>query len=151
MIPDIHAHENLGICVDIDYSLENFSREWVELWIEKYSLPPPTGLLRSRKLQYLAGVTQQAAPQNKMLDIQRIQFISRCRLSCHFEFSGDFGSGDLCACGEADTLAHIRRGCIWYKDLLPTDNMDYFSVEKSEALYKKIIERHRELTKDSTC
>ena len=70
-------------------------------------------------------------------------------MSCHFAFSGDFGSGVRCGCGELDTLAYVRRGCALYADILP-DSFDTFnSVEGSEKVYNAILSR-REVLKAAT-
>ena len=158
-------------------------KDEMEKVIKKYGLPAPTrllsrkqysrqvkrrvneesrkeireGLIQSRKLQYLIGEDQKKGPQIDMTDLQRIQFLTRCRLSCHFEFEGDFGSRTPCPCGEADTLSHVRRGCPEYRDLLPPDPKSYFGVENTEKIYRKIFERKRSLrtrpppTNQATC
>ena len=143
----------------------------VEMYIDKFKLPPPTKLmtnaqyktalkeavkqesrneirllmLESQKLRYLAGWQQARAPQMNMTDLKRIQFLTRSRLSSHYSFSGDFGSGVRCSCGELDTLGHVRRGCHMYLDLLPSSYDDYFSVEKAEKLYTEILKRKEEI------
>ena len=104
-----------------------------------------TGILKSRKLQYLVRRPQRQGPQMQMTDLRRIQFLTRCRLSCHFDFQGDFGSRQLCPCGNEDTMAHVRRGCALYRDILPKDTEDYFGVEKAEAMYEAILKRRVEL------
>ena len=68
-------------------------------------------LLESAKLSYMSRWDQNRAPQMSMTDLSRIRMITRCRLSCHFSFSADFGSGVRCQCRELDTLGHVRRGC----------------------------------------
>ena len=143
----------------------------LEKWITLFSLPRPTKLLtrkqynralhrvvsavsreeirlvmsRSRKLQYLSARFQAAGPQLGMTNVEEIRFLTRCRLSCHFDFEGDFGCTTKCSCGSENTLAHVRRGCIEYSDLLPDDTEEYFGVETGAALYHKIIDRRKEL------
>ena len=63
----------------------------------------------------------------------------------HYEFSGDFRSGRKCSCGEPDTLSHVRRGCQLFLDILPEDPEVYNSVEGSEKVYSKILQRKAEL------
>ena len=143
-------------------------------YIDTYRLPPPTKLLSkvqykkilkkavrqearleirkqlldSSKLAYLASSPQNQAPQMTMLDLERIRLLTRCRMGCHFSFSGDFGSGVRCGCGEIDTLNHVRRGCPAYADLLPggEDERDWHnSVERAEAVYEAVLDRHSAL------
>ena len=149
-------------------------KDEIEETVAKFNLPPPTrmlskkqynnqltkrikeesrkeireNLMMSRKLQYLAGAAQDRAPQLAMTDIKRIQFLTRCRLACHFEFEGDFGSETPCVCGENDSLAHVRRGCPAYIDILPRDTAAYFGIEETEELYEKIMERKRQLRRN---
>ena len=91
-------------------------KEEIEQYVEKYQLPPPTKLLtkiqykrvlkksikhearleiwkqllESSKLSHLASRNQGRALQMTMLDLDRIRLITRCRLSCHFAFLGDW-------------------------------------------------------------
>ena len=149
-------------------------REEIMKYIDTYRLPPPTKLLSkvqykkilkkavrqearleirkqlldSSKLAYLASSPQNQAPQMTMLDLERIRLLTRCRMGCHFSFSGDFGSGVRCGCGEIDTLNHVRRGCPAYADLLPggEDERDWHnSVERAEAVYEAVLDRHSAL------
>ena len=79
-----------------------------------------------------------------MLDIERIRLLTRCRLGCHFTFSGDFGSGVRCGCGKLDTLNHVRRGCPVYRDLVPNEDSDpncFNSVERAEEVYEAVLAR----------
>ena len=148
----------------------------IEQYIEKYQLPQPTKLLsklqykkvlkkairkesrlqlrkqllESSKLSYLSEWDQQQAPQMMMTDLERIRMLTRCRISCHFSFSGDFGSGAKCECGQLDTLHHVRRGCPLYKDLLPAgeEKEILHSVEKSEVFYQTVLERKLKMKQD---
>ena len=146
----------------------------IEEYINKYQLPPPTKLLskeqykkvlkrtiktearlemrqkllESSKLAYLSEWDQKQGPQMTMVDLERIRMITRCRLGCNFAFSGDFGSGIKCRCGEIDTIGHVRRGCPLYADLIPTSTEYIASVEKSELVFAAVLERRQQL-KDS--
>ena len=84
-----------------------------------------------------------------MTDLKRIQFLTRCRLSCQFNFSADFGSGAKCQCGELDTMGHVRRGCIKYHDILPNDPDEFNKLELAESLYERIMARHDEMGEDT--
>ena len=105
-------------------------------------------LTESSKLRYLVGWNQERGPQMTMTDLDRLRFITRCRLSSHTAFTGDFGSGTRCICGEMDTLGHVRRGCYLYTDILPDNYETYNSVERSEAVYRAVLERKAELVRD---
>ena len=146
----------------------------LEMYINKYSLPPPSRLMskaqykkalkkavqeeargeirimltESSKLRYLVGWEQDRGPQMTMTDLERIRFITRCRLGSHSSFTGDFGSGKHCSCGNLDTIGHVRRGCHLYNDILPESYETYNSVELSEAVYKAILARKEELERD---
>ena len=145
-------------------------------WISKYNLPAPSPnvsileykrrlkkavvecsrkevwdqVILSKKLSYMAYWHQLRAPQMGMLDIKRISFITRCRLASTFEFSADFGSGVKCECGELDTMAHVRRGCRLYEDLLPHDMRDIQKVEVAESFFMSVLERKRRITEGWT-
>ena len=147
----------------------------IEDCIEKYSLPPPSRLLsndqykkvlkkaireesrseireklfESSKLRYLAGWDQKLGPQMSMTDLKKIQFLTRCRLSCQFSFSADFGSGARCPCGELDTMGHVRRGCEEYHDILPEDPEEFNKLERAELLYTRIMTRHDRMGEDA--
>ena len=146
-------------------------KEEVEKYIVKYSLPAPSRMMsmvqyktvlkeaiklesrnevrilmmESSKLRYLVGWDQARAPQMGMTDLKRIQSITRSRLSAHYAFSADFGSGKRCSCGELDTFGHVRRGCHLYHDLLPETYETYNSVEGAEAVYDSILARKEEI------
>ena len=102
-------------------------------------------VLNSPKLKHLAGWTTPRANYVTMTNLTRIQFLARCRLSCLFEFQGDFGGGKLCPCGSRDTLQHVRDNCPHYIDLRPSSMEEVEAVERSEDFYRKVIERHRML------
>ena len=83
-----------------------------------------------------------------MTDLERIRFITRCRLGSHLAFQGDFGSGARCVCGESDTISHVRRGCYLFTDILPDEYESYNSVEKAEKVYRDIMNRKEEIERD---
>ena len=146
-------------------------KEEIEEYIEKYNLPKPTKMMsnvqyrkaikqaikeesrneirkrlsESTKLRYLVGWDQARAPQMNMTNLKRIRFITRSRLAMHYEFSGDFGSGNKCECGEPDTLSHVRRGCYLFMDILPENYETYNSIEGSEKVYEDILRRKEEI------
>ena len=105
-------------------------------------------LTESSKLRYLVGWDQHRGPQMTMTDLERIRFITRCRLGSHNAFSGDFGSGKRCVCGDIDTIGHVRRGCYMYTDILPENYDQFNSVEGSENIYRNIIARKEEIERD---
>ena len=148
-------------------------KDEITKYIDKYQLPPPTRLLNkfqykkvlkrtitkearldlrkklldSTKLAYLATWDQDKGPQMTMTDLNRIRTLTRCRISCHFSFSGDFGSGVKCRCGQPDTLHHVRQGCEEYMDLMTDSNVDEMlnSVERSEKFYEAVLARREEM------
>ena len=48
-------------------------------------------------------------------------------------------------CGSPETLAHVRRGCVHYHDLLPDNTNNYNSPTKSLKVYKKLQKRRKNL------
>ena len=73
----------------------------------------------STKLKYLAGWSTPKANYITMVDLDSIQFLARCRLSCLLEFEGDFGNQVTgCRCGNPNTFNHVREGCMYYANLL---------------------------------
>ena len=81
-------------------------------------------------------------------DLERIRFITKCRLGSHLAFTGDFGSGKRCVCGDIDTIGHVRRGCYMFTDILPENYDQYNSVEGSELVYQAILARKEEIESD---